>query len=88
MPGRNGTGPLGASAMSGRGLGNCTGTMRAQRGLGCGYGLGRACGRGYARGVRLGGQPIALEARKDVLLREKELLKNRLDMLDKQLETL
>ena len=88
MPGRNGTGPLGAGAMSGRGLGDCTGTVRAQRGVGCGLGLGRGCGRGYARGVRLGAQPIAPEAQKDVLLREKELLKNRLDALDAQLENL
>lgn len=50
MPGMDGTGPVGAGPMTGRGLGACTG-----RGAGWGYGLGR--GRGFGRGFGPGRGP-------------------------------
>jgi hypothetical protein len=54
MPGRDGTGPLGAGPMTGRGLGPCTGASNMLKcaGLGLGLGLGLACRRGFGRGFR------------------------------------
>jgi len=48
MPGRDGTGPIGRGAMTGRGLGRCNVTSDAVpvRGLGLGLGRGRRFGRG------------------------------------------
>ena len=57
MPRRDGTGPMGAGSMTGRGLGLCTGAnaVKYGAGLGMGLGLGLACrrcfGRGFGRGV-------------------------------------
>jgi len=51
MPGGNGTGPMGAGPMTGRGLGRCAGF--ASGGFGRGLGMGRGFGRGnrfWARG--------------------------------------
>ena len=45
MPGRDGTGPMGAGAMTGRGLGPCGG----------GYAFGRGFGGGFGRGLGRGG---------------------------------
>ena len=49
MPGRDGTGPMGLGAMTGRGAGYCGGRGAAQgvgRGLGRGFRGGRGAGRG------------------------------------------
>ena len=46
MPGRDGTGPLGAGSMTGRGLGICAGVNAARYGVGVGRGLGLACRHG------------------------------------------
>ena len=46
MPNRDGTGPNGQGARTGRGLGNCNG----QGGTGIGRGAGLDRGRGYRRG--------------------------------------
>lgn len=52
MPRRDGTGPMGAGSMTGRGLGLCTGAnvVKYGAGLGMGLGLGLACRRGFGRG--------------------------------------
>ena len=49
MPRRDGTGPMGAGSMTGRGLGLCTGANAVKYGAGIGMGLGRglACRRGF-----------------------------------------
>ena len=49
MPRRDGTGPMGAGSMTGRGLGSCTGAnaVKYGAGLGLGLGLGLACRRGF-----------------------------------------
>ena len=49
VPGRDGTGPMGAGPMTGRGLGVCAGGT-ANRGLGMGRGMGLGMGRGRGRG--------------------------------------
>jgi hypothetical protein len=58
MPRMDGTGPMGAGAMTGRGLGRCDSENVAEarttptRGYGMGYI--RGCGRGFARGAGRG----------------------------------
>jgi hypothetical protein len=58
MPGLDGTGPAGAGAMSGRGLGACAGGRSAPWGLarggGRGFGYGRGPCVGFGRGMGLG----------------------------------
>ena len=51
MPNRDGTGPEGKGARTGRKMGNCQGAVAAGRGLGpCGLGLRKGLGRGMGRG--------------------------------------
>ncbi|WP_294857096.1 DUF5320 domain-containing protein [uncultured Oscillibacter sp.] len=92
MPGRNGTGPMGTGAMTGRGLGPCAGTGKLIKGagLGLGLGLGMACRHGFGRGFRWlsAGNELPAENRKDLLLQQKNALKNRLADIDRQLESL
>jgi len=58
MPGFDGTGPMGAGSMTGRGLGNCISAGSrirpgTGRGMGLGFrrGFGRGMGRGFGRGM-------------------------------------
>ncbi len=85
MPGRDGTGPMGAGAMTGRGMGLCTtvpGNAGSGFGFGKGQGLGRrlGCGRGYGRGRGFGagygaGVPVQPVDRQDqiAILKEQAL---------------
>ena len=53
MPSRDGTGPMGAGAMTGRGLGTCGAhAVKYGAGLGLALGLGYACRRGFGCGFR------------------------------------
>ncbi len=97
MPRRDGSGPMGAGALTGRGLGNCTGTKVAKYGvgLGMGLGLGLACRRGFGRGRRFQqffGTNQDLDnlekVDKDLLKQQKELLQSKIDAIDKELEDL
>ncbi|QNK39949.1 DUF5320 domain-containing protein [Caproicibacter fermentans] len=90
MPGRNGTGPMGAGAMTGRSLGPCAGTGSLAKGAGLGLGLGMACRRGFGRGFRQfpAGNELSAEDRKGLLQLQKNALKNRLADIDRQLESL
>lgn len=93
MPRRNGTGPMGIGAMTGGGFGLCTGLNVAKKygaGLGVGLGLGLACRHGFGRGF---GRRVAANQgldlpRKELLERQKSILKDRLEAIDKQLENL
>jgi hypothetical protein len=76
MPRRDGTGPMGAGSMTGRGLGICTG--RYDAGLGCRRGFGRS----------FAAAPIDSKTQKELLQEQKDLLKNRLEWIDNQLENL
>ncbi len=50
MPGQDGTGPMGAGPITGRGMGNCGRGLRgAGQGLGMGRGMGSGCGMGLGR---------------------------------------
>ncbi|MFO7611373.1 MAG: DUF5320 domain-containing protein [Clostridia bacterium] len=94
MPGRNGTGPLGQGPMTGRGMGCCTGARAPYSGTGFGYGrgFGRGFGMGYGRGFTYGGYvypaPAANGIQKEFLNAEMEILKERMDYLNSQLENL
>ena len=54
MPGKDGTGPLGRGALSGRGLGICKEADASREVYGSGYGNGRGLGLGAGRGAGLG----------------------------------
>ncbi|HZK26576.1 MAG TPA: DUF5320 domain-containing protein [Thermoclostridium sp.] len=92
MPRRDGTGPMSDGAMTGRGLGPCTGTNTAQYGVGPGkrLGLGLACGRGLGRGFGRGFaiNQTSSKTQKDLLQNQKTMLQDRLKVIDKQLENL
>ncbi len=75
MPRRDGTGPMGAGSMTGRGLGFCTGANAVGYGAGFGMGLGLACRCGFGGGFRRG---FAVN----------QILQNRLEVIDMQLENL
>lgn len=91
MPGRNGTGPVGAGPMTGRGFGVCAGGAPGYgAGRGLGLGLGWRGGRGYGRGF--GGYAFSDRdgsmTRKEVLSEQKKLLEDRLDFVNRQLDEL
>lgn len=85
MPGRDGTGPAGTGAMTGRGVGFCIGA-----GFGLGQGLGTACRRGFGRGFRRFAvrDQISPENRKKILQAQMDALKNRLSVIDSQMNRL
>ena len=92
MSRRDGTGPMGAGSMTGRGLGSCTiaNAIKYGAGFGLGLGLGLACRRGYGRGF---GRSVALnqnssKTQKELFQEQRDFLKNRLDVIDKQLQNL
>jgi hypothetical protein len=87
MPGRNGTGPMGAGAMTGRGMGLCAGAAAVSV---AGLGLELACRRGFGGGFRRNSakNQSSPPTQKELLQEQRELLQSRLEMLDKQLENL
>ena len=92
MPRRDGTGPMGAVSMTGRGLGLCTGASAVKygAGLGMGLGLGLACRRGFGRGFGRGSafNQTSSKTQKELLNEQKTMLQDRLEVIDKQLENL
>lgn len=88
MPRRDGTGPMGAGSMTGRGLGLCTGAnaVKYGAGLGMGLGLGFACRRGFGRGFAF--NQTFSKTQKELLNEQKTMLQDRLEVIDKQLENL
>ena len=76
MPRRDGTGPMGQGAMTGRGFGYCTGANAPYYGYGCRRGF----GRGY------GASAMPFRPQKDELMSQKELLEHRLSVIDSQLQ--
>ena len=98
MPRRDGTGPMGQGAMTGRGLGRCTGANVPAYGIGQGMalgqgfggrrGFGRGAGRGFGRGLGRGLVVNQTRPTKELLQEQKTILKNELEMIDQQLENL
>lgn len=85
MPRRDGTGPMGAGSMTGRGLGVCTGVNTGKYGTGMGLGLGcrRGSGGGFGRSVAAN-QPLSVS--KERLQAQKDVLQRRIEEIDKLLE--
>lgn len=93
MPGRDGTGPMGRGAMTGRGLGVCNGANVDFYGGGYGRGFGRGMGLGAGFGCRRGFgrfvvDGLAVRTDMEILTEQKELLEKRLELLNKQLENI
>jgi hypothetical protein len=95
MPGRNGTGPMGAGSLSGRGFGNCAKQGQGRAGQGFGRGLGQGGGgRGRGRMLQAGGRFgfNAPERNSDVtmenqeLMRQNEVLQSELSEIKKRLD--
>ncbi len=94
MPRGDGTGPMGAGMLTGRGLGPCGGGDRAGYGAGYGTGFGYGCRRGF--GGRFGGffgfgrgiapGPISEKTQKELLKEQKSFFQDRIDAIDKQLD--
>lgn len=90
MPKRDGSGPMGAGELTGRGFGGCTGAiaMNYRNDFGGSPRLGLAHRRGFGRGRGICG-PIdqnPAEAQKERLQNQKRLLQRRLEAIDKSLE--
>ena len=91
MPGRDGTGPVGAGAGTGRGMGGCVGTpVNGQfpvYGIGCQRRAGRGGmqGRGFGHGSA-GAYPAVTQ--KEALEQQRVALQARLDQVDSQLKNL
>jgi len=92
MPRRDGTGPMGNGAMSGRGLGFCSGVdapiYGGGWGQGCRRGQGSRAGRGMGQGLGMGFGIRNQAGSKEVLLAQKERLQNMLGAIDEQIEKL
>ncbi len=98
MPRRDGTGPMGQGAMSGRGFGFCTRANFAGygngygRGYGYGYGIGLGIGRyGYSCKRIIGGnftEQFLGMTDKEILSEQKEFLQRRLESIEKQLQNI
>lgn len=81
MPGRDGTGPLGNGAMTGRGLGLCSGRdAKIGAGFGMGSGFRRGCRRYWAADM------VAAKPRKEMLEEQKKFLESRLSVINQELE--
>lgn len=86
MPFRDGTGPTGLGAGTGRGMGGCLGGNYAAgaRPLGLGMRRGRGCGLGA--GYRFFPAQVDQETKKAILTERKQLLEQQLDAVNKSLE--
>ena len=82
MPGMNGTGPVGAGPMTGRGFGNCN-----KANVNSGF-YGRRMGRGFGFRRFYETPEITPEQQKDMLQQQKSLLERELTSIGEQLEKL
>ena len=87
MAGRDGTGPMGQGPLTGRGMGVCTGARQSRffSGRGCGMGFGGRGRAGAGFGSGFGGL-AAGTTDKEILNEERELLKQRMEQIDRALE--
>ncbi|MGH4141068.1 DUF5320 domain-containing protein [Clostridium sp.] len=83
MSRRDGTGPMGMGARTGRGMGFCNVTNA----IGAISGLGRRGGFGTGLGMNSFNNAINPVNQKDLLSEEKAALENRLNMINNQLNT-
>ena len=98
MPGRDKTGPAGLGPISGRGMGPCNfGEVAYKRsdhktvsGFGRGCGRGRGFGRGLGLGIfrRSANNDGSIKTEKTQLQDQKNILKKRIEEIDKQIESI
>lgn len=89
MPGRDGTGPSGLGAMTGRGLGFCSGVGVGRYGSGFGAGYGRGLGFGLGYGCRRGrffNIAPSESMEKEILSAERDYLEARLSTIKEHLD--
>ena len=84
MPQRNGTGPLGLGAMTGRGHGGCMAMEDVKQSYGLGCGLGRR--KGFDRGFYDGNGIQA--SSKELLEGQKAVFEKRIAVINNQLKNL
>ncbi len=83
MPGLNGTGPMGAGPMTGRGMGYCN-KANANAGF-----YGRRMGRGFGFRRFYNASPeMTPEQTKDILTQQKSFLERELASIDEQINKL
>lgn len=85
MPRRDGTGPMGTGAMTGRGAGFCNAAKAV--GVMGGLGLGWRLGCRGARGLGFKNS-INSEDKKNTLIEQKKILENSLNLIKEELEEL
>ena len=87
MAGRDGTGPMGQGPLTGKGMGVCTGARQSRffSGRGCGMGFGGRGRAGAGFGNSFGGLGAGATD-KEILNEERELLKQRMEQIDRALE--
>lgn len=87
MPGRNGTGPIGMGAKTGRGMGLCrTGVTPNRIPVGYGLGFGYGCRRGWGRYAVDDTAVVTPEEEKAILENHKAVLEARLKSVKKMLD--
>ncbi|MGI6176375.1 MAG: DUF5320 domain-containing protein [Christensenellales bacterium] len=86
MPNRDGSGPAGNGAMTGRGQGICRDANLSGDDA-CFTGLGRTCGRGFGRGFNRG-FAASSKTQKELLEEQKNMLKDRIETIDRRLKNL
>lgn len=90
MPRRDGTGPLGAGPVTGRGMGYCAGWAGYESGFrprfGCGFG--RGFGLGYSGVFAANSAPTDPGFQKELLEQQKTILQERVKLIEKQLKRL
>ena len=84
MPGRDGTGPVGAGALSGRGLGLCNDANMMKSGSGLRIGLGLSCRRGFGRGYGRSFTSMRTDdkTQKEILQEQKRMLQEQINLID------
>jgi hypothetical protein len=86
MPRRDGTGPMNAGAATRRGLGFCRGfnTAEDKSNFGRGPGYGRRCRQNFGKYCLI--NQTSSETQKDILQERKNILRERIEFIDKELE--
>lgn len=88
MPGRDGTGPMGAGPMSGGGFGGCFAGAGKAMGYGRGMGRGVGCRRGFSRFFvdPAEADPQFERSEKEILAERKKILEAQLDAINKKMQ--
>lgn len=88
MPARDGTGPNGLGAKTGRGLGACTTAVPEGYARKTGYGRRGGCGRALGQGFGRGTFRCSAGFGREFLTQQRDVLRKRTEEIDRQLETM